>query len=117
MTEQFLGFMVTTTTELQIHTQTYAHHKMGEVIESIIEKDHFKEAQIQSIHVEPRWREEKKSTPASGTYSKEVVNPDGSYTVVTEQGIRITLQPDGSVTGCPMSPIQVNGGPSCRTLM
>jgi hypothetical protein len=108
MSEQLRGYMTTTTTQSQLHSATYCHNKISDIINMILEKPMLMNAGIERIEIVPKYA--KKSTAAfersekcAETGPKVTVGsqalappPFSPTSIVTEQGIRITFGPKGN---------------------
>ena len=108
--QKFMGFSTETRTPSQIHCSSYAHNKMSEVIDCLLDKPMFQQYGVIRIEITPKYA--KKSIPVSEKSSQRAeagpqTEVDGSQEyankIVTEQGITIHFKPKGLPafsTGC-----------------
>lgn len=105
---QFMGFSTETTTPNQIHCSSFAHHKITEILDFLLDRPMFGNGLVQRIELTPKYA--KKSTRASDKSERSAVqgpkitisgnqessNPTAS-TIITEQGIRINFGKAGTM--------------------
>lgn len=108
---QFMGFETTTTTGKHIHSSSFAHHKISDVVFSLLDRPMLFDAGIRRIEVKAKFNEAKKSTkpseksePKQEKQSTTRSKTPLSGSIVTEQGIHINFGPAG-IMSVPIGPL------------
>ena len=104
--DQLTGYTVETTTRTQIHTCTYCHNRISDLVACIVDKPMFQMSRIERIVITPKYA--KKSTEAFERSEKcAKIGPETKIRcqaptgkIITDQGIQITFGRKAKSFGC-----------------